>query len=133
MVRACGSYHGKFPLVPHDIAFDSLQELIAIHRFPLRGAQDIPRFATLSRISEGFPAFGEYEESQPGQRRFKEELWSPRLVWSAVRLFWQLLPPGSDISLCMGLVPSWALERITGPLMILEALLGTLVATYGSI
>jgi hypothetical protein len=85
------------------------------HLMRLRGAQDIPSFATLSRISEGFPAFGEYEESQPGQKRFKEELWSPRLAWSAVRQFWQLLPPGSDISLCMGLVPSWALERITGP------------------
>lgn len=86
------------------------------HLMRLRGAQDIPSFRTLSRISEGFPAFGEYEESQPGERRFKEELWRPRLGWSAIRQFWQLLPRGSDICLCMGLVPSWALERITGPL-----------------
>jgi hypothetical protein len=86
------------------------------HLMRLRGAQDIPSFGTLGRISEGFPAFGEYEENQPGQRRFKEELWTPRLGWSAIRQFWQLLPHGSEICLCMGLVPSWALERITGPL-----------------
>jgi hypothetical protein len=86
------------------------------HLMRLRGAHDIPSFGTLSRISEGFPAFGEYEESQPGQRRFKEELWTPRLGWSAIQQFWQLLPRGSEICLCMGLVPTWALERITGPL-----------------
>jgi hypothetical protein len=86
------------------------------HLMRLRAAFDIPSFSTLARIAEAFPAFGEFEESQPEQRRFKEELWIPRLGWSAIREIWNLLPAGSDISLCMGLVPSWAVERITGPI-----------------
>jgi hypothetical protein len=86
------------------------------HLMRLRRAQDIPSFATLRRIAQAFPAVGEFE-SAPGQDRFKEELWAPRLGWSAVRQQWQLLPRRSDISLCMGLLPAWALERLTGPIV----------------
>lgn len=87
------------------------------HLMRLRAAYDIPSFTTLRRIAEIFPVFGEFDESQPDQPRFKDELWIPRLGWSAVRESWRLLSPGGDISLCMGLVPSWALERITAPIV----------------
>ena len=87
------------------------------HLMRLRAAYDIPNFTILRRITELFPSFGDFDRSQPDQPRFEEELWIPRLGWSAVRENWRLLPPGSDICLCMGLVPSWALERITAPIV----------------
>jgi hypothetical protein len=87
------------------------------HLMRLRAAYDIPNFTILRRIAEIFPSFGDFDRSQPDQPRFKDELWIPRLGWSAVRENWRLLPPGSDICLCMGLVPSWALERITAPIV----------------
>jgi hypothetical protein len=87
------------------------------HLMRLRAAYDIPNFTILRRITELFPSFGDFDQSQPDQPRFEEELWIPRLGWSAVRENWRLLPPGSDICLCMGLVPSWALERITAPIV----------------
>lgn len=87
------------------------------HLMRLRAAYDIPNFTILRRIAEMFPSFGDFERSQPDQLRFKDELWIPRLGWTAVHENWRLLPPGSDICLCMGLVPSWALERITEPIV----------------
>jgi hypothetical protein len=87
------------------------------HLMRLRTAYDIPNFTILRRITEMFPSFGDFDRSQPEQPRFKDELWIPRLGWSAVRENWSLLPAGSDICLCMGLVPSWALERITAPIV----------------
>jgi hypothetical protein len=87
------------------------------HLMRLRKARDVPSFGTLRRIAQGFPAVGEFENTAPDQQRFKEELWTPRLGWTAVRQTWKLLPRGSDISLCMGLLPTWALERLTGPIV----------------
>ena len=87
------------------------------HLMRLRAAYDIPNFTILRRITEIFPSFADFDRSQPEQPRFKDDLWIPRLGWSAVRENWRLLPPGSDICLCMGLVPSWALERITAPIV----------------
>jgi hypothetical protein len=87
------------------------------HLMRLRTAYDMPNFTMLRRIAEIFQSFGDFDQSQPDQPRFKEELWIPRLGWPAVRQNWGLLPAGSDICLCMGLVPSWALERITAPIV----------------
>jgi len=87
------------------------------HLMRLRKGRDVPSFGTLRRIAQGFPGIGEFDAAAPDQLRFKEELWTPRLGWSAVRQGWALLPAGSDISLCMGLLPSWALERLTGPIV----------------
>jgi hypothetical protein len=87
------------------------------HLMRLRGAHDTPSFATLRRFSEAFPALGDFDQAQPGERRFKDELWAPRLGWAAMRETWKLLRPGSDVSICMGLLPVWALERLTGPIV----------------
>ncbi|MBV9086524.1 MAG: hypothetical protein JOY79_03495 [Acidobacteriaceae bacterium] len=87
------------------------------HLMRLRGAHDTPSFGTLRRIAENFPSVGDFDEGQSVERRFKDELWAPRLGWGAVRETWKLLRPGSDVSICMGLLPVWALERLTGPIV----------------